>query len=269
VNAGLHAPLTSNLENPIFTMAVSNERRREAMGYFTAGRLTVQFVVEGFRRYPRYKYRHQMWDRLYPFHIDDCLECLSESKMVELLQAAIADEPDFPLLRSRRNSRDNCVTFLYVALLHAWDKGYRGLDPNEGTTSYAVLRLLMVPGITRKYSSDARITPLQQACEISGLDVAVLNHLIDLDPGALLLTSEDSEMPLHAALKAWTPASSAVVARMVELAPKALFHQNRGIGETPGFTPILFAASRRALSPDLARFLHRLVEQHPGRSCRA
>jgi DNA primase catalytic subunit len=74
-------------------MALTKEQRREIMGYFMAGRLTVQSVVEKFRRYPHHRYRHQMWDRRFLFYVEDCFRYLSESKMIELLRGVIADEP--------------------------------------------------------------------------------------------------------------------------------------------------------------------------------
>jgi hypothetical protein len=283
VECGEHVGLSSERRSPegpsqksitktkkLSTMAQSREQwRREVMGYYADGRTTVQSVVEQFRLYPRHHYRHQMWDARFPFYIGDCFKYLSEAKMVELLQAVIRDTPDFPLLRSREDEKNCRRTFVYVALLRAWAKGHGGLDPNEGNTSFNVLRLLMVPGITRKSSASCDPTngrtPLYQACDIPGLDPAVLHHLIDLDPGSLLRTSmDDLQLPLHAALRSWTPASSGVVRRMVELAPESLFRPNWGISASPGLAPVVFALCRRPLSPDLAQFLQRWVEQHPG-----
>jgi hypothetical protein len=249
-------------------MALSKERRLEILRSYGDGLLPVGVVVEAFRRFRQGgRYRHPLWDRNGLFYVDDCFEHLSESKMIELLRALIDEDPGFPLIPSPRNERGGRKTFLFVALGWASSKGDEGVDPNEGNTSLNVLRLLMVPGVTRLHSSllgrDYECTPLQQASEIFGLDPAVLHHLIDLDHGSLLVTSRQSMLPLHEALLASTPASERVIDRMIELAPEALFHQSDGIQGTQGCTPVTFALNCRAVTPDRARLLQRLVERHP------
>jgi hypothetical protein len=266
VRTGLSFIRNLPIQTITVAMPLSKEQRAEALRWYEDGRLPVRAVVDSFRGYPGRRYRHAMWDRRFAFCFRDCLEHddLSEAKMTELLRAVIAETPDFPLIRSPRDDRGNRNTFLSVALTRARGRGLMGRNPNEGGTSYGVLRLLMVPGITRMYS-EGRYTPLHLACEVPGLDPAVVNHLIDLDPGALLLRSENAKLPLHAALlNAWTPASSAIVRRMVELAPDALFRPSGTVAGTPGLAPIVFAMNCRALHPGLARLLQGLVETHPG-----
>jgi hypothetical protein len=250
-------------------MAMSEERRLEILRSYGDGHLPVRVVVEAFRLFRQGgRYRHPMWDRNGLFYIYDCFQHLSESKMLELLTAIIEADPNFPLIRSPRDNREIRKTFLFVALGKAAMKVSDGFDPNEGSTSYGVLRHLIVPGVTRLQSSAAGYeflcTPLQQASQIFGLNPAVLHHLIDLDPGSLLVRSSLSILPLHGALEASTPSSGAVISRMIELAPEALFKRRHGIHGTPGNTPVMHAMICRALTPDRARLLRRLVEQHLG-----
>lgn len=171
-------------------MALSRELRLNILLAYGDGRLTVDSVADVVKGYRGRRRRHPLWEVQCPFYIYDCFEHLSEAKMVELLRAMVAVDPDFPLLRSPRNSKGCSLAFLHAAFVCARCKQHDGLDPNEGNTAYNVLRWLMVPGITRMYSSTFEVadavTPLQMASEIPGLDPAVLHRLIDLDSGSIL-----------------------------------------------------------------------------------
>jgi hypothetical protein len=147
-------------------MSQSRERRRNILRGYGDGRLAVQSIADFVQGYRGRRRRHPLWEVQCPYYIYDCFRLLSENKTVELLRAMVAVDPDFPLLRSPRNSKGCSETFLHAALVCARCKQRDGLDPNEGNTSYDVLRWLMVPGITRMYSSTLEVadavTPLQK-----------------------------------------------------------------------------------------------------------
>jgi hypothetical protein len=237
-----------------------------ALQEYHDGRQSVQEIVKLSRAYQG-RNLHLLWDaprgkkgskkRLNKSYIDACFNLLTEEKMIELIRAMVAQDPEFcskasPVDRQTKDRR----TFLSVALDCARLKGKNHLDPNGGNTSFNVLRLLAVRGVTRITGGYYRCSPLLVASQISGLDPAVLHHLMDLDPEALLVEDATQYRPLHYALALWTAASDSAVSRMIELAPSSLvYHSWNG--------PVLHAMVSRGESPELSRRLRDLVEEHP------
>lgn len=226
---------------------------------------SVQEIVKLSRAYQGPN-RHLLWDgrgnksamrHLSKCYIDACFSLLPEEKMIELIRAMVAADPEFCSIEAPPYSGGVRRTFLSVALHCARRKAQSRLDPNSGNTSFAVLQLLAVKGVTQIKTGPDRCTPLLMASQISGLDPAVLHHLMELDPEALLVADPGNfYRPLHYALTLWTPSTDSVVSRMVELAPSSLVCNGL-------YGPVIHAMASRGESPELSRRLRDLVEEHP------
>jgi hypothetical protein len=204
---------------------------------------------------------HFLWDNdiLLPrneYVFRYCLYHSSEEKVFELLQALVEDDPGFLLLRSNLG-----WSFLDVALSHSRISERVPLD----AASRRVLILLAVPGVARRCGGIYH--PLHVACHmLGGTDPAVVDHLIDLDPGVLVGRDYSGKVPLHYALER-DPAAP-FVAKMVALRPESLLVRSSG-----GRTPVAGAVeSARWLELDPAAgsaVLARLVRQCPGSVARS
>jgi hypothetical protein len=177
------------------------------------------------------------------FHI--CLDRMSETKMFELLQALIDDNPAFPLILDQFG-----MGFLEGAL--------GGIPYEPRAASPRIICLLAVPGTTRCPARTGQFHTLHFACHQRGIDPVVVNHLIDLDPDVLVEPGFSGRVPLHCALE-MNPTSS-FVARMVELRPESLLCR-----DNKGRSPVALACH---LMPDrsheAAQVLQGLVLQCPG-----
>lgn len=270
-----YAPRVSHFSH--FTVSVGftmmpcinrTDRFLRALRKFQRGNISTRCMLKLIRAY-RGTCRHLLWDRPrskkenvpYIYHVFDEL---SEEKVIELLSALIADDSNFPLIRSQKHdtSAESHETFLHVAMDRAHKKSHEGLDPNTGSTSFGVLRLLMVPGVTRLRSGGlpphTYDTPILHATLIPRLDPAVVDRLLDLDPGALLVGPDRGLLPLHHAMYSWTPSSGSAVRRMVERAPEALTRTCTG-----GRTPVAYTLQNRVMSAEVARALTTVVQEHP------
>jgi hypothetical protein len=176
--------------------------------------------------------------------IEFCVRNLTEAKMFELLQALIADDPRVPAITRNGDS------LLYAAL------GALHKTPSVVVSTRALLPLV-VPEVARG-NSDVGDTPLRRACGVAGDDPALINRLVDLDPGALMMPSTGlgSVLPLQVAL--FHIPTNPAVERMAVERPKSLLFRNDS-----DLTPVEHAVRFAPPSAQLASTLRGLVALRP------